>query len=259
MSASVTGTGLLIDKVAIVTGGGRGMGRAIANAFAAEGADVAIIDRMQDHLEAVIADIEGHGRRGFAVHADLTDVGRLPQVFADIIAELGGLDILMNNAGVQAEIVSALDTTEEIWDHQIDVNAKALYFCAQTAARYFVENEKPGKIINTCSTASITAEPGFAAYCASKGAVLQITRGMASEFAQYGINVNGVGPTLVETEMTKAELEDTEYKDAYINRLPARAIPEPEHIADAAVFLASDKSKFVHGHMLLVDSGETVI
>jgi 2-deoxy-D-gluconate 3-dehydrogenase len=248
----------LAGKVAIVTGGGRGMGRAIATAFAAEGADVAIIDRMDEHFEAVRADVEGHGRRFHAVHADITEVARLPAIFAGVVDELGELDILMNNAGVQP-VAPAVETTEELWDLAMDVNAKALFFCAQAAGRHFLERGKPGKIINTCSSFSVIAEPDFAAYCASKGAVLQITRALAAEWAQHRINVNGVGPTAVYTEMTRAELDDPEYREAYIGRLPARDIPKPEHIADAVVFLAGPRSKFVHGHMLLVDSGETVI
>jgi NAD(P)-dependent dehydrogenase (short-subunit alcohol dehydrogenase family) len=251
--------GCLADKVAIVTGGGRGMGRAIATAFAAEGADVGIIDRMDDHFDAVRDDVEGHGRRFHAVEADITEVGRLPAVFAGIVDELGDLDILMNNAGVQPPLVPALDTDEETWDLTMDVNAKALFFCAQAAGRHFLERGKPGKIINTCSTASIVCEPGLAAYAASKAAVLQVTRALATEWARHGINVNGVGPTVVYTEMTKAELDDPEYREAYIGRLPARDNPDPEDIADAVVFLAGPRSKYVHGHMLLVDSGETIV
>jgi 2-deoxy-D-gluconate 3-dehydrogenase len=248
----------LQGKVAIVTGGGRGMGRAIANAFAEEGADVAIIDRMPDHLDEVTAEIEGRGRRAMAVEADLTEVSRLPEVFSSIAAELGGIDILMNNAGVQP-VAPAAETTEEVWDLAMNVNAKALFFCAREAGRHFLAEQKPGKIVNTCSTFSMIAEPEFAAYCASKGAVLQITRALACEWARHRINVNGIGPTAVYTEMTKPQLDDAEYRDAYVGKLPAQALPQPSDIADAVVFLAGPRSDFIHGHMLLVDSGETII
>jgi NAD(P)-dependent dehydrogenase (short-subunit alcohol dehydrogenase family) len=248
----------LSGKVAVVTGGGRGMGRAIANAFAAEGADVAIIDRLPDHLDEVRAEIEAHGRRGFAVHADLTEVAQIPEIFASIRNELGDLDILMNNAGVQP-IAPAIDTTEEIWDLNMDVNAKALFFCAREAGRHFLERRKRGKIINTCSTFSVICEPEFVAYCASKGAVLQITRALASEWARHGINVNGIGPTAVYTEMTKPQLDDPEYRAEYLGKLPARTLPEASDIADAVVFLAGPRSDFIHGHMLLVDCGETIV
>jgi 2-deoxy-D-gluconate 3-dehydrogenase len=248
----------LEGKVAVVTGGGRGMGRAIANAFAAEGADVAIVDRSTEHFDAVTAEIEGHGRRAMAVEADITAVNGLPQVFGSIVEQLGGIDVLMNNAGVQP-IAPALDTTEQVWDLNMDVNAKALFFCAQAAGRHFIENGKRGKIINTCSTFSVIAEPEFAAYCASKGAVLQITRALASEWAPHGINVNGVAPTAVYTEMTKPQLDDVEYREQYVGKLPGRALPEPSDIADAVVFLAGPRSDFIHGHMLVVDSGETIV
>jgi 2-deoxy-D-gluconate 3-dehydrogenase len=248
----------LDGKVAVVTGGGRGMGRAIANAFATEGADVAVIDRMPDHLPAVCADIESHGCRSLAVEADLTDVARLPEVFADIVRDLGSVDILMNNAGVQT-YGPAVDVTESEWDLAMNVNAKALFFCALAAGRHFIERGKRGKIVNTCSVFSTLAEAQFATYCASKGAVLQITRALAAEWAQHGINVNGIGPTAVYTEMTAEQLDDPEYREWYLGKLPARALPEPKDIADAVVFLAGPRSDFIHGHMLMIDSGESIV
>ena len=249
--------GVLQDKVAIVTGGGRGMGRAIANAFAAEGADVAIIERMTDHFEKVRTDVEGHGRRFFAVHMDLTDIGRIPEAYAAVIDELGDLDILMNNAGVSPE-GPALETTEEAWDEAMDVNAKALFFSAQAAGRYFLEQGKPGKIINTSSTYGITVEPGLAAYAASKGAVLQITRALASEWAKDRINVNAIGPTLIHTDLTHELFADTEYITKFMKYIPAGVLPKPAHVADVVVFLASPASDFVHGHLIPIDSGELI-
>ena len=257
MNESSISPASLAGKVAIVTGGGRGMGRAIATAFAAEGADVAIIDRMEDHFEAVRADVEGHGRRFHAVHADITEVGRLPAIFAAIVDELGDLDILMNNAGVSPE-APAFETTEETWDLAMDVNAKALFFCAQAAGRHFLERGKPGKIINTSSTYGITAEPGLSAYAASKGAVLQVTRALASEWARHRINVNAIGPTLIETDLTGHLFADQAYIDEFMKNIPAGALPKPAHVASVVVFLAGPASEFVHGHLIPVDSGELV-
>jgi NAD(P)-dependent dehydrogenase (short-subunit alcohol dehydrogenase family) len=252
MSPSLTG------KVAAVTGAGRGMGRAIALALADEGADVALIDRMPDHLHQVAAEIEARGRRALAVEADIVDVPRLPAVFDSIVAELGDLHILMNNAGVQL-VRAAVDTTEVEWDTVMDVNAKGLFFCAQQAGRHFLARGGGGKIVNTCSTASIIAETDFAAYCASKGAVMQITRALAAEWARHGINVNGIGPTLVDTQMTREQLDEEGYREMFLEKLPARRMPEPEDIADAVVFLAGPRSDFIHGHVLYVDSGETIV
>jgi len=248
----------LAGKVAVVTGGARGIGRAIATALAVEGADVAIIDLAPAALATAVAEVESHGRRGLAVEADIAEISRLSAVFESIVANLGRLDILVNNAGMQPQ-ASALDTNEEIWDTAMDVNAKAMFFCAQQAGRHFIEQGKPGKIINMCSTFSVVVEPNWSAYCASKGAALQLTRGLASEWARHRINVNAIGPTLVRTEGTKEAFDDLQYIQAELERLPARALPQPKDVADAAVFLAGPRSNFIHGHLLLVDSGDTIV
>jgi NAD(P)-dependent dehydrogenase (short-subunit alcohol dehydrogenase family) len=250
--------GSLQGKAAIVTGGGRGMGRAIARAFAEDGADVAIIDRLSDHLDEVRSEIESFGRKGVAVEADLTEIGRIPEIFGSIAERLEGFDILMNNAGV-SPAAPALETTEEIWDLAMDLNAKALFFCAQEAGRHFLEHGKRGKIVNTSSTYGITVEPELCAYCASKGAVLQLTRALACEWARDGINVNAIGPTLIETDMTAELFADTKYIAEFLKRIPAGVVPKPADVADAAVFLAGPHSDFVHGQLLPVDSGELVM
>jgi len=250
--------GSLEGKVAIVTGGGRGMGRAIACAFADEGADVAIIDRMPDHLAEVAGEIESRGRRAMTIEADLTEIGGLPGIFDSITAELGEIDVLMNNAGISPAL-PALETTEEIWDRILDVNAKALFFCAQEAGRRFLARGQGGKIINTSSTYGVTVEPELAAYAASKGAVLQITRALASEWARHGINVNAIGPTLIQTDMTRELFDDQAYVADFLRRIPAGTLPGPTDIADAVVFLAGPRSSHVHGHLLLIDSGELVV
>jgi NAD(P)-dependent dehydrogenase (short-subunit alcohol dehydrogenase family) len=234
------------------------MGRAIALAFADEGADVALIDRMPDHLDDVSYEIAARGRRSFVVQADIVDVPRLPGVFDSIVDALGDLHILMNNAGVSPE-APALETGEELWDRVMGVNAKGLFFCAQQAGRHFLSRAGGGKIINTCSTYGVTVEPGLSAYSASKGAVLQVTRALAAEWARHGINVNAIGPTLIGTDMTRDLLADESYMTTFLQKLPARALPAPTDIADAAVFLAGPRSDFVHGHLLLVDSGELAV
>jgi NAD(P)-dependent dehydrogenase (short-subunit alcohol dehydrogenase family) len=259
VSAQATAAGAaLAGKVAVVTGGGRGMGRAIACAFAEEGADVAIVDRMADHLDEVRGEVEARGRRVLAVEADLTEVGRLPALFDSIASELGGIDVLMNNAGV-SPAGDAIDVTEETWDLAMGVNAKALFFCAREAGRHFIEQGKRGKIVNTCSTYGQTVEPGLSVYCASKGAVLQVTRALASEWARHGINVNAIGPTMIATAMTRELFQDEDYIRRFLARIPAGQLPRASDVADAAVFLAGPGSDSVHGHLLLVDSGELTV
>ncbi|MGI9557468.1 MAG: SDR family NAD(P)-dependent oxidoreductase [Solirubrobacterales bacterium] len=250
--------GTLHGKVALVTGGGEGFGRAIAGAFAMEGADVAILDRLEEHLDEVVGEVERHGRRAYAIHADVTETDRLPSLVDSVVAELGDLDTLVHNAGVQV-ITTALEMTEDEWDLAMDVNAKGLFFCSQAVGRYLVEHDKPGKIVNLGSTRAVTVTKGMPSYAASKGAVLQITRALAAEWAERGINVNAIGPTISYTTHTKDRLDDPEFREAYLANLPARRFPEPKDIADAAVFLAGPRSDFIHGEMLMVDSGQTIV
>jgi 2-deoxy-D-gluconate 3-dehydrogenase len=234
------------------------MGRAIARAFAEEGADVAILDRDPDHFPDVQAEIEALGQRAMTLELDITETKKLPDAFASVLAELGSVDILMNNAGVSPG-VAAVHTTEQTWDLAMDVNAKAMFFLSIEAGRHFLAEGKRGKVINTCSTLSVVADPDCAAYCASKGAALQITRALACEWAAHGINVNGIAPTLVPTDMSREQLEDPAYVDRFMRKLPAGVLPAPANIAEAAVFLAGPYSDFIHGHMLPVDSGELVL
>lgn len=248
----------LSGKVAIVTGGGRGIGRAIALGFADEGADVAVIGRKPEQLEQTAADIEGRGRRGLAIRADLSEVIRIPDVFQRVIDELGDLDILVNNAGVQVT-APAEALTEEMWDETIDNNLKQLFFCCREAGRYFLKLGRGGKIINIGSTFSVVVWPEFSAYCASKGGVIQLTRALACEWAQHGINVNAIGPTAVYTDMMKHMLDDPDFRADYHRRLPNRAFPNPEDIAAAAVFLAGPGSNFIHGHQIMVDGAYTAL
>jgi 2-deoxy-D-gluconate 3-dehydrogenase len=242
---------------AIVTGGGRGIGRAIAVGLAQAGADVAVVGRSLDVLESAVGQIEGHGRRGFALTADLRDVAAVHDVFDRAPAELGGLDILVNSAGVQLTGPS-LEVTEEDWDATLDSNLKSLFFCCQAAGRRYVEQGR-GKIVNLGSTFSLVGFPGFAAYTASKGGVLQLTRTLAAEWSSLGINVNAIGPTAIRTEMNAYLLDDPDFLEAFLPRLPVGRIGLPSDVVGAAVFLSSSASDFVHGHLLMVDGGYTII
>ena len=246
---------VLSGKKAVVTGGGRGIGQAIAVAFAEAGADVAVIGRTAELLDETAAAISGLGQTAGARATDLTDVGKIPQVFAELADELGGFDILVNSAGVQLTAPS-LDVSEQDWDATLDANLKALFFCCQAAGRRFIE-AGAGKIINLASTFSVVGFPGFAAYCASKGGVMQLTRTLALEWAPHGVNVNAIAPTAVRTEMNAYLLDDPGFLEAFIPRVPAGRVGQPSDVAGSAVFLASPASDFVHGHLLFVDGGYT--
>ncbi len=245
-------------KTVLVTGGARGMGREISLAFAQRGADVVVIDQREEEMAAVCEQVGAYGQRGIAIAADLTDIAGLKLVFDEIASLTQGYDVLINNAGISPD-GEALGVDEAAWDSSFALNVKALFFAAQFAAQHFIGEDKPGKIVNTCSTYSVTVEAGLSVYCASKGAVLQITRALAAEWAKHRINVNGVGPTLIETAMTAELFADPEYIGAFTRKLPSGEFPKPRHIAEAILFLAGPNSSHVHGHMLLVDSGESVL
>jgi 2-deoxy-D-gluconate 3-dehydrogenase len=247
----------LAGKKAIVTGGGRGIGKAIAVSFAEHGADVAVIGRTAETLDGTAAEVRATGRTAATKVADLTEVEKIPGIFAELSAAIGGFDILVNSAGVQLTAPS-LDVTEEDWDATIDANLKALFFCCQAGARGFIEAGS-GKIINMASTFSVAGFPEFAAYCASKGGVMQLTRALASEWAAHGVNVNAIAPTAVRTEMNAYLLDDENFLEAFLPSVPAGRVGQPSDIAGAAVFLASAASDFVHGHLLFVDGAYTAV
>jgi 2-dehydro-3-deoxy-D-gluconate 5-dehydrogenase len=250
-------SGVLAGKVAAVTGGGRGLGRAIAVGLAEAGAEVAVIGRTPEVLDSTVEQIRGHGRRGLAITADLLELEEIPAVFERVRSELGGLDILVNSAGVQITGPS-LEVTSADWRTTIDSNLTTLFFCCQAAGRHFAA-QGHGKIINLGSTFSVVGFPQFAAYCASKGAVHQLTRTLASEWAPLGINVNAIGPTAVRTEMNAYLLDDPGFIEFFVPKVPAGRTGQPSDVVGAAIFLASSQSDFVHGHLLLVDGGFTIV
>jgi NAD(P)-dependent dehydrogenase (short-subunit alcohol dehydrogenase family) len=245
----------LSGKIAIVTGAGRGMGYHIAMALARFGADMVICSRTLSELEKAKEEIEKLGRRVLIQQMDVT---KIPEIYAMVEQSMkvfGHIDILINNAGVNIT-QWAVDVTEEAWDRVIDTNLKALFFCAQAVGKVMIQQKK-GKIINISSQTGTVAIPQRAAYCSSKGGVNQLTKLLAIEWAQYNINVNAIAPTFIETPFSKPMFEKEGFREYVLGNIPLGRIGKPDDVTGAVIFLASEASNMVTGHILLIDGGWT--
>jgi NAD(P)-dependent dehydrogenase (short-subunit alcohol dehydrogenase family) len=243
----------LSGKIALVTGGGSGLGRAICHAFAKAGADVAIADISLENARETAAVAS---EAGIQTHVEKVDVSRKQEVddaIASVLHKLGSIDILVNSAG-RAIRGTALDYPEADWNTIIGVNLTGTFFCCQAVARHMVQR-RSGKIINIASIGAFVAYPGSIAYLASKGGVVQLTRGFAVELAPYNIQVNAIAPSLFETPMMSGSRSDPESQRYFMERTPIGRRGQPEEIVGAAIFLAADCSSMVTGHTLAVDGG----
>jgi len=245
----------LSGKVAIVTGAGRGMGYHIALALAKFGADIVVCSRTVPELKRVGAEIEKIGRRALVHEMDVTNISEIHTMVERAVNAFGHIDILVNNAGVNIT-QWAVDVTEEAWDRVLDTNLKALFFCAQTVGRVMIRQKK-GKIINVSSQTGTVAIPQRAAYCSSKGGVNQLTKLLAVEWAQHNINVNAIAPTFIETPFTKPMFEKEGFREYVLGNIPLGRVGKPEDVTGAVIYLASEASNLVTGHILLVDGGWT--
>ncbi|MBI4286470.1 MAG: 3-oxoacyl-ACP reductase FabG [Chloroflexi bacterium] len=245
----------LDGKVAIVTGGKKGIGRAIALALAEAGADVAVCGRTltDGQLENAAADIRKLGRRSLSVKADITIRDDVEKLVERVVKEFGRIDILVNNAGMLLRS-PFLELSEADWDKVIDTDLKGYYFCCQVVGRRMVA-QSGGNIINIASGLGSKPLAGTGVYSIAKAGVLMMTRVLAIELAQYHIRVNAISPAMVKTDMSSYALLTPEaIKQAAASR-PLGRIAEPEDIVGAAVFLASDASGYITGHNILVDGG----
>ncbi len=245
---------------AAVTGAGSGIGEGIAEAMAEAGADVALseVPEKMASLDDVCRRIRGHGRTAVPLSLRLPDLGSIDNFVTDTIDGLGGLDILVNNAGVNIP-VDALDLTEADWDLVQDVNLKGLFFLSQAVARRVKEQGTGGRIINVASINGVVGYYKRAAYCSSKAGVVNLTRVLALEWAQYGINVNAIGPTFILTPMTQSTFDDEQMRQDLLRRIPLGRVGQPEDVVGSVVFLASPAAALITGHTLLVDGGWTAI
>lgn len=242
----------LSGRVAIVTGANTGIGQAIALALAEAGADIAAVGRTP--AEDTVARIRAMGRRAVIVSADLSTIEPIDRVIDSTIKELGGLNILVNNAGIIRRD-DALSFSEQDWDAALDVNLKTPFFLAQAAARSMLDRGRGGKIINIVSMLSFQGGIRTASYTASKSGLAGLTRLLANEWAARGINVNAIAPGYFETNNTTALRADDTRNREILARIPAARWGKPEDLAGAAVFLASSASDYVHGTVIPVDGG----
>lgn len=245
----------LSGKVAIVTGAGRGMGFHIALALAKYGADIVVCSRTVSELERVGTEIEKLGRKVLIQQVDVTKIPEVHAMVEHSTKAFGHIDILVNNAGVNIP-QWAIDVTEEAWDRVVDTNLKALFFCAQAVGKVMIRQKK-GKIINISSQTGTVAISQRAAYCSSKGGVNQLTKLLAIEWAQYNINVNAIAPTFIETPFTKPMFEKEGFREYVLGNIPLRRVGVPDDVTGAVIYLASEASNLVTGHVLLIDGGWT--
>ena len=249
------GTFRLDGRLALVTGSSAGIGLAIARGLAQAGAVVVLNGRDADRLEHTRAALSGEG---LAVHARSFDVCDAPAVeaaVASIESEIAPIDILVNNAGIQRR-APFQDFAAKDWQAIMRTNLDSMFTVGQAVARRMVVRQR-GRIINICSVQSELGRPGIAPYTASKGAVKMLTKGMAIDLGPHGINVNGLGPGYFKTELNQKLVDDPAFSAWLINRTPNRRWGDVEELAPAAVFLASDASRFINGHILYVDGGVT--
>ena len=246
----------LSGEVALVTGGSRGIGKAIAVGLARFGADVAVISRKLPDLEETAKEIKALGRRSMAV---ATHVGRTEEIGSlvpKVKEELGRIDILVNNAGTNPTMASAIDIEERAWDSIMNLNLKGLFFLSQAAARVMKE-QGGGRIINVASVAGITPDI-LPVYSISKAGVIMATKVMAQQWAQYGIRVNAIAPGLVKTRFSEALWSNPDIAQVVMTRTPLRRVAEPDEMVGAVIFLASNASSYVTGHTLVVDGGAVI-
>jgi 3-oxoacyl-[acyl-carrier protein] reductase len=241
----------LEGKVALITGGAQGIGKVTALLLAGKGADVAISDvNMEGALETA-KEIEGLGRRGLALEGDVSNSADAQRIVAATAEQLSGIDILVNNAGITRDGL-LVRMTEEDWDAVLNVNLKGTFNCTKAAVKHMMKR-KSGRIVNIASVVGEMGNAGQANYAASKAGIIGLTKSIAREYAQRGINVNAIAPGYIETPMTEA-LEE-KVKEELKAQIPMARLGSPLDVANAVHFLVSDASSYITGHVLNVNGG----
>jgi NAD(P)-dependent dehydrogenase (short-subunit alcohol dehydrogenase family) len=243
----------LQDRIAVVTGAGSGNGRAIAIGMAREGAHVVIADVNQQGAEATAQDISALGRQTLVLKTDVSRVHEIEAMVQAVMERFGRIDILVNNAGVIVR-QPLLEITEATWDRILAINLKGVFFCTQAVARVMIRQGQ-GKIVNIASIAGVRAEPRRVHYNTSKAGVIMLTKSAAVELAPFHVNVNAIGPGLIETPMTRELIADMNQAKYWQENIPWGRIGKPEDLVGAAIFLASDEAEYITGVTIFVDGG----
>jgi 3-oxoacyl-[acyl-carrier protein] reductase len=241
----------LAHQIAVVTGAGRGIGRAIALKFAAAGADVACVSRTFENAEKVATEIRALGRRAWAHAVDVSDSAAVNAAAEKILAEAGRVDVLVNNAGITRDGL-VMRMKDEDWDVVLNTNLKAAFVTSRAFTRAFLK-QRSGRIINVSSVIGLIGNAGQCNYAASKAGLIGLTKSLARELASRGITVNALAPGFIETDMT-AVLKD-DMKAELLKQIPLGSLGKPDDIAEAALFLASPAARYITGQVLAVDGG----
>jgi len=242
------------DKVAVVTGGSRGIGRAIAMTLAEAGATVVIASRRFEECRNAADEITNAGGTAMPYRADISSVANSQALVDFVVGHYGHVDVLVNNAGTAHSRRLMTEISESLWDKVWDLNVKGMFFCSQAAAKDMIQRHS-GKIINVASMAAGIPSANLVPYVTSKGAIAQLTKAMALDLAPYGINVNAVGPNWTLTDLTSKYLETDQGRRDVLSKTPLGRVGTPQDTANAVLFLASSASDFITGQILYVDGG----
>ncbi len=246
----------LEGKCALITGASGGIGSAAARLFAKAGAKLFISGTKEEKLESLCAELESQGAVSYSLAIDINHKNSPQRLVESAVERMGGLDIVVNSAGINRPQPS-LEVTDENWNAVVETNLTSMFFVCQAAGQIMV-GQQSGSIINISSQAGRVALPIRAAYCASKGGVDQLTRTLACEWAASGVRVNAVAPTFVESDFTAAMFKDADFKKYVLDSIPIGRMAELDEVGHAIMFLACDFAKIITGHILVVDGGWTV-
>ena len=244
---------LLKDKIAVVTGATKGLGRGMAQGLAGAGANIVIVSRNQHECDAVASELQDQGAVSFAYAADLRDLASIKELVGAVVNHFGRIDILVNNAGV-AVTKAPEAVTEEEWNFVMDLNLKGAFFTAQQVGLQMIKQQY-GKIINIGSIFGFVGDGNIVSYCVSKGGIIQMTKSLALAWARHNINVNVIAPGYIETELNKETINAEKVFTRLIRNTPLRRLGEVKDIVGAAMFLASAASDYMTGQSIVIDGG----